>query len=119
MTASGAAAVARRRLPDTARGALIMLFGRLDELAGRIEALGRRILVWHRANEGSRRLATVPGVGPLNAALIAVTVPDASRFSSGREFAAWIGLVPREHSSGGRERLGGISKRANPVSDGS
>ena len=101
-------------LPTAARETIATLFEQLDDLTGRIDALERRILVWHRANEVSRRLATVPGIGPLNATLIAATVPDASQFGSGREFAAWIGLVPREHSSGGKQRLGGISKRGNP-----
>ena len=101
-------------LPAAARETIATLFEQLDELAGRIDVLERRILVWHRESEVSRRLATAPDIGPLNATPIAATVPDASQFSSGREFAAWIGLVPREHSSGGKQRLGGISKRGNP-----
>ena len=101
-------------LPDAARGVLQVLFRQFDDLDRRIEQLERQIMAWHRESEVSRRLATIPGIGPINATLIAATVPDASQFRSGREFAAWIGLVPREHSSGGKQRLGGISKRGNP-----
>ena len=101
-------------LPDEARDTAQMLFGQLDELGHKIELLDRRIMAWHRSNEVSRRLASIPGIGPINATLIAATVADAAQFRSGREFAAWIGLVPREHSSGGKQRLGGISKRGNP-----
>lgn len=92
----------------------MVLFGQFDDLDRRIEQLERQIMTWHRASEVSRRLATIPGIGLTCATLIAATVPDASQFRSGREFAAWIGLVPREHSSGGKQRLGGISKRGNP-----
>lgn len=101
-------------LPEAAREVLQVLFRQFDDLDRRIERLERQIMAWHRESEVSRRLATIPGIGPINATLIAATVPDASQFRSGREFAAWIGLVPREHSSGGKQRLGGISKRGNP-----
>jgi transposase len=72
-----------------------------------------KILAWHRADAASRRLATVPGVGPITASAIAATVSDPSCFRSGREFAAWLGLVPRQNSSGGKQRLGGISKQGD------
>ena len=101
-------------VPAAAGGAMALLFDQFDDLGERIDELEQRILAWHRASDVSRRLATVPGIGPLNATLIAATVADAAQFKSGREFAAWIGLVPREHSSGGKQRLGGISKRGNP-----
>lgn len=100
--------------PDEARETAQTLFAQVDELRHQIELLDRRIMAWHRANAVSRRLASIPGIGPINATLIAATVTDAAQFRSGREFAAWIGLVPREHSSGGKQRLGGISKRGNP-----
>ena len=61
----------------------------------------------------SRRLATIPGVGPLTASAIAATVPDAGAFRSGREFAAWLGLVPRQRSSGGKQRLGRIGREGD------
>ena len=67
----------------------------------------------HRANDASWRLETVPGIGVIGATAIAATVTDPSVFKSGREFAAWIGLVPRQHSTGGKERLGGISKQGD------
>ena len=70
-------------------------------------------MAWHRSNDVSRRLATIPGIGPITASAIAATVIDASQFSSGRQFAAWLGLVPQQRSSGGKERLGGISKRGD------
>lgn len=78
-----------------------------------IEHLEKQILAWHRHDEVSQRLATIPGIGPITASAIAATVPDASIFQSGRQFAAWLGLTPRPHSSGGKERLGGITKQGD------
>ncbi|MFS2155646.1 IS110 family transposase, partial [Rhizobium sp. Rhizsp42] len=72
------------------------------------------IHTWHRGNELSRRLETIPGIGPITASAIAATVADASLFRSGRQLAAWIGLVPRQNSSGGKDRLGRISKQGDP-----
>ncbi len=72
-----------------------------------------RTLAWHRASEASRRLATIPGIGPITASAIAATVPDAGQFRSGRQFAAWLGLTPKPRSSGGKERLGRISREGN------
>jgi transposase len=71
------------------------------------------ILAWHKAHEASRRLATIPGVGPITASAIAATVPDARLFRSGRQFAAWLGLTPQPRSSGGKERLGRVSRQGN------
>lgn len=71
------------------------------------------IRIWHRENEASRRLATIPGLGEITASAIAATVPDASFFRSGREFAAWLGLTPRQNSTGGKERLGRTTKQGN------
>ena len=67
----------------------------------------------HRSSEASRRLESIPGIGVIGATAIAATVPDPKVFRSGRDFAAWIGLVPRQNSSGGKERLGNISKRGD------
>ena len=64
----------------------------------------------HRACEASRRLASIPGIGPITASALAAAVPDASVFQSGRQLAAWLGLVPRQNSTGGKQRLGGITK---------
>ena len=77
-------------------------------------ALDVEIKAWHKNNAASQRLATIPGIGFLTASAIAATVPDPSFFKSGREFSAWLGLVPRQNSSGGKERLGRISKQGNP-----
>ena len=83
--------------------------GRSAELA----ELERQVLAWHNNNPVSQRLATIPGIGPIIATAIAATVADPSIFRSGREFAAWLGLVPRQNSTGGKARLGGISKRGD------
>jgi len=78
-----------------------------------IEHLEKQILDWHHHDEVSQRLATVSGIGPITASAIAATVPDPSIFQSGRQFAAWLSLTPRPHSSGGKERLGGITKQSD------
>src|SRR5690242_20459269 len=90
-----------------------MLAGQIDELQTRIAALEAQVLAWHKNNPVSQRLATIPGAGPIIATAIAATVADASVFRSGREFAAWLGLAPRQNSTGGKARLGGISKRGD------
>jgi len=72
-----------------------------------------RFSAWHKANEVCRRLSSVPGIGPLTATAIAATVPDPGVFKSGREFAAWLGLTPRQNSSGGKDRLGRITCKGN------
>lgn len=97
-------------LPTSARAAMTALGAQLAALEAEIAALEKRILEWHRANETSQRLATIPGVGPITATAIAATVPDPRLFKSGRQFAAWLGLTPRAQSSGGKERQAGISK---------
>jgi len=101
------------RLPAHARSALHGISAQLRALASEIDRLEAQILEWHRTDETSRRLATIPGIGPITASAIAAAVPDASLFRSGRQFAAWLGLTPRPHSSGGKERLGGISKQGD------
>jgi transposase len=73
----------------------------------------RRIHVWHRSNQASRRLATIPGIGPIIATALVASVSDPSVFKSGREMAAWIGLVPRQDSTGGKQRMGRISKQGD------
>jgi transposase len=97
-------------LPPLARRALAPLVDQLIDLQPRIRALEAELLAWHRQSQESRRLETIPGVGFITATAIAATVPDPSLFRSGREFAAWLGLTPRPNSSGGKERLGRISK---------
>jgi len=82
----------------------------MASLHGEIVALEGRIHAWHRSNEVSQRLETIPGIGPITASALVASITDPSLFHSGRELAAWIGLVPRQSSSGGKERLGRISK---------
>ena len=100
----------RDRLPELAQAALRGLAGQLEAIGAEIEALERRMWSWRRADETSRRLATIPGIGPITASAMAASAPDPSLFRSGRQFAAWLGLTPRAHSSGGKERQSGISK---------
>ena len=97
-------------LPEITRLTLTMLADQLDALAAQVHALERRLLAWHRQDRASQRLATIPGVGIITATALAATVCDPSLFRSGREFAAFLGLVPRQNSSGGKDRLGRISK---------
>ena len=100
-------------LPDLARQVLQVLATQLEQLAAAVAAVERQLMAWHRSNPVSQRLATIPGIGPIIATAISATVVEASGFASAREFAAWLGLVPRQHSTGGKARLGGISKRGN------
>ena len=86
----------------------------IEDLQSKIKAIERTILARHRANELSLRLATIPGVGIITATALVATVANASAFKSGRHFAAWIGLVPRQNGSGGKMALGGISKEGEP-----
>jgi len=101
------------RVPDGARQVLAVIADQIDDVGAKVAALEAQILAWHKSNPVSRRLATIPGIGPIIATAIAATVPDPSVFRSGREFAAWLGLVPRQNSTGGKARLGGISKRGD------
>jgi transposase len=98
------------RVPADARFCLEMLAAQLRIVKEQILENDRRILASARETELGRRLMEIPGVGPLLASAIVATVPDPAIFRSGRNLAAWIGLVPRQNSSGGKERLGGITK---------
>ena len=101
-------------IPALARSALFPLIQQLREVHEKVGDMDRQIHAWHRSNELSRRLETIPGIGPITASAIVATVSDASLFRSGRQLAAWLGLVPRQNSSGGKERLGRISKQGDP-----
>lgn len=101
------------RLPDMARRVLKGMADQLDALQMQIVMIERQIMAWHKTNPASQRLATIPGIGPMIATAIAATVADPEEFRSGREFAAWLGLVPKQNSTGGKARLGGISKRGD------
>jgi transposase len=102
-----------QQLPGPMREALQALIAQLEALQQQIGKLECQIHAQHRASEASRRLETIPGIGVIGATAIAATVTDPTVFKSGREFAAWIGLVPRQNSSGGKERLGSISKQGD------
>jgi transposase len=102
-----------RRLPDLARPVLQVLAAQVEMAEAAVAAVEKDLMAWHRSNPLSQRLATIPGIGPIIATAIAATVVEPSGFASAREFAAWLGLVPRQHSTGGKARLGGISKRGN------
>jgi len=101
------------RLPDLARQVLGVLAGQIEQVEAAVARLEKQLMAWHRSNPVSQRLATIPGIGPIIATALAATVVEPCGFGSGREFAAWLGLVPRQHSTGGKARLGGISKRGN------
>ena len=101
------------RLPSVAREALGSLVGQLHSAQAQIKELEATLTAWHRSNQASRRLATIPGVGVITATALVATIGDASQFQSGRQLSAWLGLVPRQHSSGGKDRLGRISKRGD------
>lgn len=103
----------RQDLPDDACFALDALIGQLDALNRQIEGIDARLVEIHKTNAICRLLATIPGIGPITATAFAATIPDPSAFRSGREFAAWLGLTPRQNSSGGRHRLGGITKQGD------
>jgi transposase len=100
-------------LPEIVRAVLLGLASQLESLAGEVRALERQLMAWHRSNDASQRLGTIPGVGLITATALAASVPNASVFRSGRQFAAYLGLVPRQNSSRGKERLGHISKMGN------
>ena len=101
-------------IPALAKAALKPLVAQLRANEEATAALDAEIKAWHKGNVASQRLATIPGIGILTASAIAATVPDPSFFRSGREFSAWLGLVPRQNSTGGKDRLGRISKQGNP-----
>ena len=101
------------RIPVAARFSLEVLARQYVAMTAEIGAIEKRIHAWHRSCEESRRLEEIPGVGPIVATALVAEVGDWKAFSSGRNLAAWIGLVPRQHSTGGKERLGGISKQGN------
>ncbi|MGL6110333.1 MAG: IS110 family transposase [Rubrivivax sp.] len=105
--------VANTKIPPLARASLHCLAAQIEAVQTQIDALEALILEWHKGNEASRRLAKVPGVGPITASAVVATIGDASNFTSGRHLAAALGLTPRQNSSGGKARQGGISKAGN------
>jgi transposase len=101
------------RVPEVARACLAALGAQLRMLKAQILAFDRKIMAWHRSHETSKRLDEIPGIGPALATALVASVADPKAFRSGRDFSAWIGLVPKQSSSGGKERLGQISKQGD------
>jgi len=105
--------VSDKRLPEVTRACVAALGTQLGMLKAQILEFDRMIGAWHRSSEASRRLDDIPGVGPVLATALVASVADPKMFRSGRDFSAWIGLVPKQNSSGGKDRLGNISKRGD------
>ena len=102
-----------QRVPELARACLTVLGAQLRMLKAQILEFDRRIMAWHRSNATSKRLDEIPGVGPALATALVGSVADPTAFRSARHFSAWVGLVPRQHSSGGKDKLGSISKQGD------
>jgi transposase len=102
-----------QRIPALARACIAALGAQLRALKAQILEFDRQIMLWHRSHETSKRLDEIPGVGPALATALVASIADPKAFRSGRDFSAWIGLVPRQHSSGGKEKLGSISKQGD------
>jgi transposase len=104
---------ADNRVPSSARGVLDVLARQYISIGAEIGSIDKNILAWHRSCEASRRLAEIPGIGPIVATALVAEIGDWKAFSSGRNLAAWIGLVPKQHTTGGKDRLGSITKQGN------
>jgi transposase len=102
-----------KRLPEVARACLAALGDQLRMLKAQVLNFDRMITAWHRSNETSKRLDELPGVGPALATALVASVADPKAFRSGRDFSAWVGLVPKQNSSGGKQKLGSISKQGD------
>jgi transposase len=101
------------RISSAARGILDVLARQYSSISAEIGSIDKSILAWHRSCEASRRLAEIPGIGPIVATAMVAEIGDWKAFRSGRNLAAWIGLVPKQHSTGGKDRLGSITKQGN------
>ncbi|WP_225764209.1 IS110 family transposase [Inquilinus sp. Marseille-Q2685] len=97
-------------VPETARALFAGLAAEHARLKARIKEADAKLMAWHRQDEQSRRLAEIPSIGPIGASLLVLKAPDPQRFRSGRDFAAWIGLTPKNHSTAGKQRLGVITR---------
>jgi transposase len=102
-----------KRLPEVTRSCVAALGAQLQMLKAQILEFDRMIMAWHRSSETSKRLDAIPGVGPALATALVASVADPKAFRSGRDFSAWIGLVPKQSSSGGKDKLGSITKRGD------
>ena len=99
--------------PQLARGILDVLARQYSAIGAEIGSIDKSILAWHRSCEASRRLEEIPGIGPIVATALVAEIGDWKAFGSGRNLAAWIGLVPKQHTTGGKDRLGSITKQGN------
>lgn len=97
-------------VPDLARELFRLHRSEYEHIQSQLRRTEAMLMAFHRNNEVSQRLAKIPAVGPICASMLAAKVPDAKRFKSGRDFAAWIGLTPKDHSTAGRQRMGGITR---------
>jgi transposase len=104
---------AEESVPALAREMLGVLANQLEVLNAKLKALEARLMAWHRQNQTSQCLATIPGIGPIGGVSFALKVPDPKAFRSGRHFAAWIGITPRENSTAGKHRPGKISREGD------
>jgi transposase len=105
---------AANELPVPFRQLIDRLTEHLKELDRQVKDFEKQIIAWHRSCELSRKLENIPGIGPLAASALVASIADANSFDNGRQVSAWLGLVPRQHSSGGKSTLLGMSKRGNP-----
>ena len=101
-------------MPVVAQQAMFSLVQQLKTIKQEVTKLDKQMVTWHKSNVDSQRLATIPSIGVVTASAIVGTIGTGKQFKSGREFSAWLGIVPRQNSSGGKERLGRISKKGNP-----
>jgi transposase len=104
---------ASNALPMAFRHLINQLTGHLKELDRQVKEFERQIIAWHRGNPHSRELEKIPGIGPLAASALVASIADARSFDSGRQVSAWLGLVPRQNSTGGKAKLLGMSKRGD------
>lgn len=102
-------------IPDLARELFAMQAAEFEQLEGQIAQVDEKLKAWHRADPLSRSLSEIPGVGPIGAMLLSMKAPAPELFASGRQFAAWMGLTPRNHSTGGRVRLGVITRAGDKI----
>src|SRR5690606_15444585 len=100
-------------LPGVFRELILRLLEHMKDLDCQVNELERQIHVWHRSNALSRKLEKIPGIGPITASALVASIGDAKSFANGRQLAAWLGLVPKQHSTGGKTHLQGISKRGD------
>lgn len=102
-------------IPKLARELFALQGREYAQLEREIEAVELKLMEWHRSDECSQRLAQIPGVGPIGASMLMMKTPDPHQFKSGRDFAAWMGLTPKDHSTAGKTRLGGITRAGDEL----